>query len=49
MPKLVTRCTIYDVRSLQNSDWAHILVHIYPLLYINLHVKHGCNVMRTKS
>ena len=24
-----------------------ILVHIYPLIYINLHVKYGINLIRT--
>ena len=28
-------------------DWAHIDSHLYPLLYINLHVKHGSNLIRT--
>ena len=33
MPKLVTRCTIYDIRSLKNQIWP-ILVHIYPLFIL---------------
>ena len=31
---------------LQNKT-GPILIHIYPLLYINLHVKHGSNLIRT--
>ena len=33
-------------RGLKNQT-GPILVHIYPLLYINLHVKHGSNLIRT--
>ena len=30
-----------------NIQTGPILIHIYPLLYINLHVKHGSNLIRT--
>ena len=30
-----------------NNQTGPILVHIYPLIYINLHVKYGSNLIRT--
>ena len=30
-----------------NNQTGSILVHIYPLMYINLHVKYGSNLIRT--
>ena len=30
-----------------NNHTGSILVHIYPLIYINLHVKYGRNLIRT--
>ena len=30
-----------------NNQTGRILVHIYPLIYINLHVKYGSNLITT--